>query len=137
MKSVFHKIASVGMAFVVLLSTMSFTFDMHYCGDTLMDVGIFQKAKSCGMDTQDAATRDCSVTEKKCCSDKQLTIDGQDQLEKSIDGLSLEEQVFIVSLISSYLNLFEGTNTEVNLFRDDGTLSVVRNIYKLNESYLI
>lgn len=125
------------MALVVLLSTMSFTFDMHYCGDTLMDVGVFHKAKSCGMDTQNTTTRDCSVTEKKCCSDKQLTIDGQDQLEQSIDGLSIEQQVFIVSFISSYLNLFEGTNTEVNLFRDDDTPRVVRNLYKLDESYLI
>ncbi|WP_455429473.1 HYC_CC_PP family protein, partial [Maribacter hydrothermalis] len=37
MKKFYHKILSVIMAFVVLLSTMSFTIDFHYCGDLLVD----------------------------------------------------------------------------------------------------
>jgi len=35
------------MAFVVLFSTMSFTVNMHYCGDTLVETAIFKKAKGC------------------------------------------------------------------------------------------
>jgi len=34
------------MAFVVLFSTMSFTVNMHYCGDTLVETAIFHKAKA-------------------------------------------------------------------------------------------
>ena len=34
------KIMSVFMAVVVLLSTMSFTLDVHYCGDTIIDTVI-------------------------------------------------------------------------------------------------
>ena len=49
MNQVFHKIMSLVMAFVVLFSTMSFTVNMHYCGDTLVETAIFQKAKGCGM----------------------------------------------------------------------------------------
>ena len=36
MKSVLQNIATFLMAMVVLLSTMSFTIDMHYCGSELL-----------------------------------------------------------------------------------------------------
>ena len=43
MKQSYRKISSFLTAIVVLLSTMSFTIDMHYCGDTLVDAAIFEK----------------------------------------------------------------------------------------------
>ena len=70
MKQVFHKIMSLLMAFVVLFSTMSFTVDMHYCGDTLMDTAIFHKAETCGMEMENPLTDGCSITKKNCCSDE-------------------------------------------------------------------
>ena len=61
------------MAFVVLFSTMSFTIDKHYCGDTLVDVAIFNKAKTCGMEIQQTDSNSgCSVMKKGCCSEEQL-----------------------------------------------------------------
>ena len=74
MKFVFHKIASFLMAFVVLFSTMSFTIDMHYCGDTLVDTAIFQKAKACGMEMQKPSNEGCAVTKKDCCNDEQVEL---------------------------------------------------------------
>ena len=50
MKRVSQKITSLIMAFVVLVSTMSFTYDLHFCGDILVDVALFAKADSCGME---------------------------------------------------------------------------------------
>lgn len=38
------------MAFVVMFTTMSFTVDMHFCGDSLVDFSLFAKAESCGME---------------------------------------------------------------------------------------
>ena len=37
------------MAIVVLFSTMSFILNMHYCGDTLVEIALLSKAKGCGM----------------------------------------------------------------------------------------
>ncbi|WP_417620071.1 HYC_CC_PP family protein, partial [Oceanihabitans sediminis] len=56
MKQLIHKIVSLSMAIVVLFSTMSFTIDMHFCGDTLMDTAIFQQVKTCGMDMENPLT---------------------------------------------------------------------------------
>lgn len=128
---------SISMAFVVLFSTLSFTIDMHYCGETLVDTAIFKKAKGCGMEMQNPSTKDCSMTKKNCCSDKQIFVDGQDELKVSFDTLSFEQQQFVISFIYTYINLFEGFDEEINSFQEYKPPLVVRQIYKLDETYLI
>ena len=125
------------MAFIVLFSTLSFTIDMHYCGNTLVDTAIFKKAKNCGMEMQNSTTKECSMTKKNCCSDKQIFVDGQDELKVSFDTLSFEQQQFVVSFIYTYINLFEGFNEEINSFQEYKPPLVVRQLYKLDETYLI
>ena len=138
MKELFHKILSLAMAFVVMLSTMSFTVDMHFCGDTLVDSAVFKKAKSCGMEmNKDAPNTDCSITKKDCCSDKQLLVDGQDELKISVDKISFEQQLFIASFYYTYTNLFEGLEEKVTAFSEYPPPLIVRRIYKLDETYLI
>ena len=95
MRQVFRKIMSILMAFVVLFSTMSFTINMHYCGDTLVETAMFQKAKGCGMEMQKPSTEACVFAKKNCCKNEQLVIEGQDKLQSQIDVISLEHQIFI------------------------------------------
>ncbi|CAL2095560.1 conserved protein of unknown function [Tenacibaculum sp. 190524A02b] len=138
MKQVFQKITSFIMAIVVLFSTLSFTLDMHYCGDTLVDIAIFKKAETCGMEMQKSiANKNCSITKKNCCSDKQMAIEGQDELKSSPTLLSLEQQVFVASFVYSYLNLFESEEIDNAFYKDYSPPLVIRDIYKLDETYLI
>ena len=137
MKQVFHKIMSLAMTFVVLFSTMSFTINMHYCGDTLVETAIFYKAKSCGMEMDKPSTEGCAITKKNCCDDKQLSIEGQDELQIQFDKVSFEQQVFIASFVYTYSNLFEEYNEDINSFREYKPPLVVRQLYKLDETYLI
>jgi len=125
------------MAFVVLFSTMSFTVDMHYCGDTLVDTAVFSKAHTCGMEMQNSTTKECSITKKSCCNDEQIAIDGQDDLKNSFDKLSLEKKLLITSFVYIYLNLFEALNEDITSFRDYAHSLFVKQIFKLDESYLI
>lgn len=125
------------MAFVVLFSTMSFMVNMHYCGDTLVETAFFQKAKGCGVEMEKPSTKSCSITKKSCCDDKQLSIEGQDELQIQFDKVSFEQQVFIVSFIYTYSNLFEEYNDDVNSFREYKPPLVVKQLYKLDETYLI
>ena len=108
MKEVFRKIASFSMALVVLFSTLSFTVDMHYCGDTLVNTAILHKAESCGMEMDKPSTSsDCEMKKKNCCSNKQLVVEGQDELKTSSETLSFEQQIFVATFVFSYVNLFE------------------------------
>ena len=137
MKHVFHKTASLLMAFVVLFSTMSFTIDMHYCGGTLVDSAIFQKVKTCGMEMNNPSTKGCAITKKNCCSDEQLVVDGQDELQLSVDKISFEQHVFIASFVYTYINLFEGLSNNVTTYEEYKPPLVVRQLYKIDETYLI
>lgn len=125
------------MAFVVLFSTMSFTVNMHYCGDTLVESAIFQKAKGCGMEMEKPSTEECSITKKNCCDDKQLAIEGQDELQLQVDKITFEQQVFIASFVYTYINLFEGLDSNVSTYEEYKPPLVIRQLYKIDETYLI
>ncbi len=137
MKQAFHKILAITMSFVVLFSTMSFTINMHYCGDTLVETALFQKAKGCGMEMEKPSTDDCSIAKKNCCDDEQLAIQGQDELQLQVDKISFEKQIFVASFVYSYINLFENLEENVVSFKDYSPPLVTRQIYKLDETYLI
>ncbi len=125
------------MAIVVLFSTMSFTVDMHYCGDSLVDSAILHKAENCGMKMQNPSSEDCNITIKDCCSDKQISIDGQVELNISIDTLTFDQQFFVALFVYSYSNIFEELEENITLHRDYTTPPVIRQIYKLDETYII
>ncbi len=126
------------MAFIVLFSTMSFTIDMHYCGDTLMDTALFQKAKACGMEMDKTVPNsNCSITKKDCCKEEQIVVRGQDELKISFDKLTLDQQIFVASFVYSYINLFENFEENTYVFSEYPPPLIVKSIYKLDETYLI
>ena len=76
MKRIFQKFGAATLAFLVLFSTLSFSVDMHFCGHTLVDMELFQKAEGCGMSMEDG-----SMTAMGCCRDHQVVVAGQDDLK--------------------------------------------------------
>lgn len=125
------------MAFVVLFSTMSFTIDMHFCADTLVEAAVFHKAKGCGMEMQKPSTNDCEMTKKNCCKDEQLVVDGQDELRLSVDKISFNQQLFIVSFVYAYHTLFEVSAKNISSYAAYKSPLVIRQLYKIDETYLI
>ena len=126
------------MALLVLLSTLSFTIESHYCGDTLVDSTIFGNVETCGMDIeQKPSTKECNITEKDCCSDEQFIVDGQGNLKTSFIKLEKEKQLFVASFIYSYINLFVEQQTENISFRDYSPPPLVRDVQVLDQTFLI
>lgn len=138
MKKIFYKISSFLMALLVFVSSLSFTIKSHYCGDILVDTSVFGKVESCGMEVQQKpSSKEDDITKKKCCDDKQLAIEGQNELQLQVDKISFEQQVFIASFVYTYINLFEGLDNNVSTNGAYEPPLVIRHIYKLNETYLI
>lgn len=138
MKNIFNKISSFSMALLVLLSTLSLTVESHYCGDVLVDSSFFGSVESCGMEVeQEPTSSDCNITKKNCCSDEQLVVNGQNELKISFDKLTFEQQVFVASIVYSYINLFEGTEESVTSFRDYSPPPLVRDVQVLDQTFLI
>ncbi len=126
------------MALIVLLSTFSFTIENHYCGDVLVDSSFFGKAQSCGMEVlQTSNSGECDLTEKNCCSDETLSIDGQDDLKISFENLNMEQQLFVVSFIYSYINLYEGLDTNIVPFKNYSPPPLIRDVQVLDQTFLI
>jgi hypothetical protein len=137
MKQVSHKILATVMAFVVLFSTMSFTVDMHFCGDNLVATSMFQKEKCCCMKMEKPTAAGCAIVKSNCCKDKQMIIDGQDEMQLSVASISFEQQVFIASFVYMYRSLFEGLDTTVTSYQAYKEPRISRQLYKLAETYLI
>ena len=126
------------MAVVVLFSTLSFTIDMHYCGNSLVDAAVFQKAKGCGMEMEvSTSSSTCSTVKKDCCKEDQIIVKGQDELKIAFEKLSIDQQFFIASYIYTYIDLFEGLEQKAIHFKEYSPPLVIKQIYKLDETYLI
>ncbi|TYB74449.1 hypothetical protein ES676_07165 [Bizionia saleffrena] len=138
MKKIGHKIFATMLAFVVLFSTLSFTIDMHFCGGSLVDTAIFQKAKTCQMSMQTTSKNtECSAVKKNCCNDEQLVVDGQDELHQNSHHISFGQQLFVTAFVYTYSSLFETINKEETNYQDYRSPLVVQELYKLDETYLI
>ncbi len=85
------------------------------------------------------ATKGCEkpmLSEKSCCSDQQIVKEGKDDLKISFDTLSFEQQTFI-AFTYSYINLFEGTESEEVPFEDYPRPFVKRDVQVLHQTFLI
>ena len=125
------------MALVVLFSTLSFTVNMHYCGDSLVETAVFQKAKGCGMDMEKPSSEGCAITKKNCCNNEQLVVKGQDELQLQIDKIVFEQHTFIAAFIYAYNKLLEDLDKDNTSYEVYKPPLVIRQLYKLDESYLI
>lgn len=139
MKSTPHKIAATCMAFIVLMTTMSFTVSMHYCGKMLVDYSVFNGAKTCSMDNMEASLN-CEMipsVKKICCTDKQLIVEGQDDLKISLDNLDFEQFVFISAFSYSYISLFEEQTSLAITLKGYPPPIPKRNVQVLHQTFLI
>tara|TARA_R110002049_G_C9167366_1_gene561575 strand:- start:5164 stop:5577 length:414 start_codon:yes stop_codon:yes gene_type:complete len=137
MKQVINKTLAVFMAFVVLMTTMSFSVEMHFCGDTLVDTSLFNKVDGCGMEMNKSLTEGCSISKKNCCDEEKMFVGGQDELRVSVDKISQQQQTFLASFIYSYIQLLEGYDENIFSFEEYKPPLVIRQLYKIDESYLI
>ncbi len=138
MKEIFKKISAFLMAIVVLLSTMSFSINEHYCGDDLMDTAIFSKVESCGMDAHRAVHLKVSFdSDNNCCKDVVKLIEGQNELNTYSENLNFEQKVFIASFVYSYINLFEGLDENIVPFRNYSPPLVHKDLQILLQTFRI
>lgn len=98
MKALATKFGAILMSFLLLFSTLSFSVDMHFCGHSLVDVALFDEASDCGM-SQYADLMDIFG----CCSDKEIVVDGQDDLQSIAKWQPEVPYAFIVPRILGFV----------------------------------
>jgi len=126
------------MALLVLFSTMSFTVDMHYCGDLLVDYSFFETADGCDMNASPSGITDGDfVMEMDCCTDLEIVLEGQDDLKISFDQFNFEQQIFITTFYYTYVNLFETVDKNLISFKEYSPPLLIRDIQILDQTFLI
>lgn len=131
-KAISYKIFSISLALLVLFSTVSFTIEKHYCGDTLVDVSIFFEAETCGMERKDV------LVKKSCCDDEVDIVEGQDELKiSSFEDLGFEQQHFLVAFKYAYINGFESLSKEAIPHKEYAPPNLVYDIQIIDQVFLI
>ena len=107
MKNLLHKLFSVSMALLLMLSTISWTVEKHLCMGRIMDIALFDQADDCGMEAGLALLGDTSIGEEHCCDNEAFTMQGQDTLNLDIFHFDFSQQVFIITYATSFVGLFQ------------------------------
>lgn len=66
------------LALLVLLSSSSFTVNMHLCGGHVQSVSVIEKAAPCAMEVKTPPCHKVKAPKKNsCCKDESLSFEGQ------------------------------------------------------------
>ena len=104
---------------------------------TLVDTAVFNKVKDCGMLSDNASSSPkMSFTKKTCCSNQQIMIDGQQDLQTSTQKNTLEQQIIAVVFFISEQQISNEATSFVP-FQNNYSPPVLKGIYKLHQVYLI
>tara|TARA_B100001057_G_C22812878_1_gene936165 strand:- start:764 stop:1186 length:423 start_codon:yes stop_codon:yes gene_type:complete len=139
-KSFFSKIISFFLAVLILFSTSSFTVDMHFCCNKLVDMSLIGKAKVCAEKVQKKKepTKQCTtLQEKDCCSNQSFVKTGDDTIKNANTQLEAESIIFLNTFFYVYVNLFEGLEKNIVPFKQYRPPLLSKDIQILHETYLI
>ena len=137
MNSFYNKILSIGLSFFVLFSTSSFSVELHYCCDTLVDIGVFVQAETCSSKSQMSGLISCEDSYESCCHDNQFNKIGHDDLKKSFnDYFSAVPKIFISNYIPSF-NRFLELKKKPTTHKDYRPPLLFRDFTILHETFLI
>lgn len=125
------------MAFLVLFSTVSFSMDMHFCGDTLVDYSFFDDSADCGMNLLADKEQECPMSLMKCCTDHEISQEGQDELAFSWNAMDLDQQEFIIAFTLSYLELYTSLSKKTIPFSQYSPPLITYDRQLLLETFLI
>lgn len=70
---------SYSLALLVLVSSSSFTVNMHFCGGHVQSISLIEDAAPCPMEVQLLPChKKMAVTKSGCCDDKHVAFEGKD-----------------------------------------------------------
>ena len=137
MKRFLHKILSITLAFVVVFATSSFTVDMHFCCNKLVDMAILSKAKPCKDKESDKPSKECSLGQKNCCNNVTFAKKADDSAKKAQFDLSTDNIVFLRTFFYTFTNPFEGLELKVVPFTIYDPPFLEKDILVLHETFLL
>jgi hypothetical protein len=118
-----RKFTHITIILILLISTVGFTINFHYCNDKIYDVGIYSEATSCcSVDVHEHHNKknhhhSCdSESHKNDCEDETLKFESLDSFIGSFNNFNANNEsyidLFIVSAVITDILHFENTVSE-------------------------
>ncbi len=142
MKEFLHKIASVSLAFIVLLSSFSFTVNKHICGGKVANTTLFVSADTCGMEMNvcekdSSNSKEASIQKEPCCKDISTTLQGQENNQQAQNlEINFSQVLFVRAFVYSFVLNYKNT-TSISKFVDYAPPLVHKNIQILFQVFRI
>jgi hypothetical protein len=150
----YQRIIALTLAFLILMTSVSFAIDSHYCNGELKSVSLFGKAKTCHekavankkvtcphhqkMQQEAKKTNGDKVVKNDCCKNKTTIIQSDDDQINSDLSLPISQQLQQFAI--AYILAFHATiTTDKQSIQEISYLSPVipREIYVLSEAFLL
>lgn len=147
-----YRIIASLLAFLMLLTSVGFAVDMHYCQGQLKSVSLFSKAKPCHEKTAKAPMKKCphhqkmmaqegdsSFDIKDCCSNQTFHFQfDQDQEIPTADlMLSKDSQQFIIAYLAVFLTNYFNIESDSPSFTQYKPPLILKDIPVLIQSFLL
>ena len=147
----YQHIIPLTLAFLMLMTSVSFAVDMHYCNGKLKSVSLFGKAQTCHEKAVDNEKPTCphhqkmkeqsngdEIDKNDCCENKTTIIQADDDHTKSDLVVPTLQQ--LQQFVIAYILVFHAKiTTDKQSIQEFSYLSpfISRDIYVLSEAFLL
>lgn len=141
-KTALHRTTSLTLAILMLITSVGFSADMHFCKGEFKSFSLFGKAESCHTVKKSCPHHANMVvsdqSEEDCCSNKTIELDDLDSdFNISIDADLTDLQLkFVTSFVYSFFYITP-TRVVKSSFLGPNDLLPPKDIYVLLERFLI
>ncbi len=125
------------LATLVVLSSLSWTMEEHYCMGRLVDVAIFGESHGCGMEMENSLPGQDQEKNTSCCDEQIVVFDGQDQLKLNKDHIEFSQPILSVCWYYVYSTFLQTSPDLIPPAEYPPPPVYVRDIQLLDEIFLI
>lgn len=86
------------VALLVLISSSSFTVNMHLCGGHVQSISVIEKATACAMEVKTLPCHKAIAKRKSCCTEDHITFEGKIFKAHESTSLQLQQAFWVVEL---------------------------------------
>lgn len=147
----YQRIIALTLAFMMLITSVSFAVDMHYCNGKLKSVSLFGKAKSCHEKTvtnkkpvcpyhqkMQKQSTDDKMNKNDCCENRTTIIQADDDRSKSdlVAPTFQELQQFAIAYLLVFHKIITNDKQSIQEISYQSPF-ITRDIYVLSEAFLL
>lgn len=139
MQSILKSLATIVMALLVLLSTLSLTVEKHYCGDFLVAISYFGNNQGCADEKEnDTCDLPAIIKKKSCCKDEINQIKGHEDLTSaSTEKFNFEQQQIVTALLLKHMQCFHKLPKERGSYECYVPPNIIKNFQVLHDVFII